>query len=222
MNYFFYLILFIVKVYNKIKLNVNIVYIMEKYNNAVVKKYKKFVGKKELKKLSSIFTSENFTGKWKQVMCSSSTRFLGSGPNFSSVQATYKLKTDGVVSVRNDAYDNDFNRVSIKGESRARDEKVPTCRTVKFNNLFNIEGDYWLIYATPSFKTVIVAAPIMLKIFNRPVVITNNFGFYVLTRNIKEFWDSPEEHKATFDTLEKYGFNKLWNKPVATAETYEL
>jgi lipocalin len=195
---------------------------METYDDSVVKKYKKFIGKNEFKKLNTIFTSKNFVGKWKQVMCSPSTSVLGSGPNFSSVQATYKLKKCGVVSVRNDAYDNDFKRVCITGTSRARCEKVPTCRTVKFNNLFNIEGDYWLIYATSSFKTVIVSAPIMVKIFNRPLVIANNFGFYVLTRNIKEFWSSPEEYENAFNALKKYGFNKPWNKPVATAEIYEL
>jgi lipocalin len=195
---------------------------MENYDDAVVNKYKKFVGKNELKVLNRIFTSKKFAGKWKQVMCSLSTSVLGSGPNYSSVQATYKLKKNGLVSVRNDAYDNNFNRVCITGTSRARDEEVPTCRTVKFNNLFDIEGDYWLIYSTPSFKTVIIAAPIMVKIFNRPVVITNNFGFYVLTRNIKEFWSSSEEYEKAFNALEKYGFNKPWNKPVATAEVYEM
>jgi lipocalin len=195
---------------------------MLEYDEAVVKKYEKYVGKKELSKLVGAFDSKKFSGNWKQVMCSPSTSVLGSGPNFSSVEATYKLKKDGVVGVKNDAYDNDFYRVSITGASRARDEEVPTCRTVEFNNLFNIEGDYWLIYATPSFKTVIVAAPIMVKLFNRPFVITNNFGFYVLTRDRKHFWSSLGEHKNTFHALEKYGFNKPWNKPVATAETFDL
>ena len=78
------------------------------------------------------------------------------------------------------------------------------------------------MYATPSFKTVIVAAPIMVRIFNRPLVITNNFGFYVLTRKVKEFWDSSEEYENAFNALEKYGFNKPWNKPVATAEAFDL
>lgn len=193
-----------------------------KYDKAVVKKYKEFVGKKELHELSRVFTPEKFVGKWKQIMCSPSTSVMGSGPNFSSVQATYKLKKNGVVSVKNDAYDNDFYRVSITGASRARDEEVPTCRTVGLNNLFNIEGDYWLIYATPSFKTVIVAAPIILKLFNKPLVVANNFGFYVLTRNRKHFWSSLGEYKNTFHALEKYGFNKPWNKPVATAETFTI
>jgi lipocalin len=153
---------------------------MSEYDEAVVNKYEKYVGENELKKLVSTFDPEKFAGNWKQVMCSPSTSVLGSGPNFSSVQATYKLKKNGEIAVKNDAYDNNFYRVSITGTSRARDENVPTCRTVKFNNLFDIEGDYWLIYATPSFKTVIVAAPIMVKIFNTPLVVTNNFGFYVL------------------------------------------
>ena len=192
------------------------------YDDAVIIKYKKFVGKKELKKLLEIFDSEKFAGKWKQVMCSPSTRVLGSGPNYSSVQATYTLKKNNIVGVKNDAYDNDLSRVCITGTSRARDDDIPTCRTVKFNNLFDVEGDYWLIYATPSFNTVIVAAPIMIKVFNQPLVVTNNFGFYVLSRNIKQFWSSPNEYKNTFNALEKYGFNKRWNKPVATAESYVL
>ena len=192
------------------------------YDKAVVNKYEKYVGENELKKLVSTFDPEKFAGNWKQVMSSASTRVLGSGPNFSSVEATYKLKKNGEIAVKNDAYDNDFYRVSITGTSRARDENVPTCRTVKFNNLFDIEGDYWLIYATPSFKTVIVAAPIMVKLFNTPLVITNNFGFYVLTRNKNKFWSSPREYKNTLRALEKYGFNKPWNKPVATAETFTI
>jgi lipocalin len=193
-----------------------------KYDEAVVKKYKKFVGKKEIKKLLNIFDSEKFAGKWKQVMCSPSTSVLGSGPNYSSVQATYTLKKKNIVGVKNDAYDNDLTRVCITGTSRARDNNVPTCRTVKFNNLFDVEGDYWLIYSSPSFNTVIVAAPIMLRVFNQPLVVTNNFGFYVLSRSIKQFWNSPEEYKNTFHALEKYGFNKPWNKPVVTAESYKL
>lgn len=191
------------------------------YDKAVVKSYKKFVKENNLKELNRVFSPEKFAGNWKQVMCSPSTSILGSGPNYSSVEATYKLKKDGIVSVKNDANDTDFRRVSITGTSRARDVRVPTCRTVNFNNL-RIEGDYWLIFATPSFRSIIVSAPIILRLFNRPLVIANNFGFYVLTRNRREFWSSPEEYQPIMDALKKYGFNKYWNKPVATAETFEL
>ena len=194
-----------------------------KYDEAVVEIYKNFVGEKELKSLSNIFSPKKFTGIWKQVMCSPTTMFIGTGPNFSSVQATYSdLNMNGLISVKNEAYDNDFFRVSISGTSRARIENVPTCRTVQFNNLFDIEGDYWLIFATRSFNTIIVAAPIILRIFNRPVVITKNFAFYVLTRDIKIFWNTKEEYEAIFTALNKYEFNKSWNKPVATAETFKI
>lgn len=195
---------------------------ISKYDELVVKKYKKYVGENELRQLLKLFSAEKFAGVWKQVMCSPSTSILGSGPNYSSVQATYTLKKNNIVGVKNDAYDNYFRRAGITGTSGARDARVPTCRTVKFNNLFDIEGDYWLIFSTPSFKSVIVSAPIILKVFNRPFVIANNFGFYVLTRNRKKFWSSPEEHEAIFDVLKKYKFRNFWNKPVATAETFEF
>ena len=195
----------------------------EKYDEAVVDIYKNFVGEKELKSLSNIFRTEKFTGIWKQAMCSPTTRFIGTGPNFSSVQAIYgDLNMNGLISVKNEAYDNDFFRVSITGTSRARVETIPTCRTVKFNNSVNIEGDYWLIYATPSFNTIIVAAPVIIKIFNRPVVITKKFAFYVLTRDITAFWNTKEEYEPIFTALDRYGFNKFWNKPIATAETYKI
>ena len=192
------------------------------YDEAVVEKYTNFVGKKEVKQLTKMFKPEKFAGTWKQVMCSPSTGVLGSGPNYSSVEARYTLKKNGLVGVRNDAYDDKLNKVNITGESRARNDAIPTCRTVKFNNLFKIEGDYWIVYATPGFKTVIVAAPLVIKLFNKPLVVAGNFGHYVLTRSRKQFWSSPEEYNNTIDALKKYGFTKKWNKPVVTAETFKL
>ena len=192
------------------------------YDKAVVEKYISCVGKKEVDKLNKIFKAKKFVGIWKQVMCSPSTSFFGSGPNYSSVEAKYTLKKNGLVGVENGAYDVDLNRVGVKGVSGARDDKIPTCRTVKFDNLFKNEGNYWILYATPSFKTIIVAAPIIIKLFNTPVVITNNFGFYVLTRNRKQFWNSREEYEHALDALKKYGFDKLWNKPVATGESFKI
>ena len=192
------------------------------YDQAVIEKFKEFVGVKEFKKLNKRFKPEHFAGKWKQALCSPSTGVLGSGPNFSSVQATYTLKKNGSVGVQNDAYDNDIHKTSITGESRARDEDVPICRTVKFNNLFGIEGDYWLIFATPSFKTVIVAAPLIVKVFNFPFVVASNFGFYVLTRNKRKFWNDSEEYQPTLDALEKYGFTNFLNKPSVTGESFAL
>lgn len=197
---------------------------LSKYDKAVVEKYKKFVGDKELKILLNRFSIDNYVGTWKQVMASSSTRLIGGGLNYSSVKAVYKLRKDGLLSVKNSAYDGDFNKVGVIGESRARDENVPTCRTVKFDILninINFEGDYFIYWISPSLKTVLVVAPIILNIFNKPIVVSENFGFYLLTRDIPKFWNSPKEYEAAFKVLEKYGFNKGFKKPIATAEIYE-
>jgi lipocalin len=195
-----------------------------KYDEAVVKKYKKFVGKKELKSLLNRFSIEKYVGSWKQVMASSSTRLVGGGLNYSSVKAIYKIRKDGLLSVKNSAYDGDFNKVGVTGESRARDEKVPTCRTVNFDILninVDIEGDYWICWISSSFNTVLVVAPIILKLFNTPIVVSENFGFYLLTRDIPKFWNSSEEYESAFNVLEKYGFKSGFKKPIATAEIYE-
>ena len=195
----------------------------EKYDEAVVEKFKEFVGTKEFKKLNKRFNTKKFAGRWYQVCCSPSTGLFGSGgPNFSSVQATYTLKNSGLVGVKNEAYNIQLDKVSATGTSRARDDDVPMCRTVKFNNLFKIEGDYWLIFATPSFNTVIVSAPLIVKVFNFPFVIANNFGVYVLTRNKRKFWDDPEEYQPTLDALKHYGFTNLLNRPIVTASSFEL
>ena len=194
----------------------------KEYDKAILKKYIEFVGKSEVKRLTNAFTVDKFAGEWVQAMCSRSTRFIGTGSTFSSVKAKYTVSKNGLIDVVNAGYDDNFVRVEIKGISRARIETYPTCRTVLFNNLPRIEGDYWILFATPSFKTIIVGAPLIIKTFNRPFVITNKFGFYVLTRDMKYFWDSPEEHKVVFDVLKTYGFVNYFNKPVATAETYVL
>lgn len=197
---------------------------LEKYDKLVVKKYKKFVGKRELKVLLKRFSTEGYTGTWKQVMASPSTRIIGGGSNYSSVQAVYTLRNDGLIGVKNMAYDGDFYKVGVKGKSRARIASVPTCRTVRFNIVnfnLNFEGDYWIAWMSPSLKTALVVAPLILKIFNRPFVVSNNIGFYLLTRDIPEFWDSHEEHEAAFHVLDKYGFTSFWNKPVPTAESFQ-
>lgn len=194
------------------------------YDKAVVEKYKKFVGDKELKILLDRFSIDKYVGTWKQVMTSSSTRFVGGGLNYSSVKAVYKLRKDGLLSVKNSAYDGNFNKVGVTGESRARDEEYPVCRTVNFDILninLNFEGDYWICWISSSLNTALVVAPIILNVFNKPVVVSENFGFYLLTRDISKFWNSPKEYEAAFKVLEKYGFNNGFKKPIATAEIYE-
>ena len=193
-----------------------------KYDEAVLKIYKKSVGEKELKVLLSRFSLEKYVGTWKQVMASPSTRIVGGGLNNSSVRAIYKLRKDGLLSVQNSAYDGEFRKVGITGKSRSRVASFPTCRTVNFDiiNLnFRIEGDYWIYWISKSRNTVLVVAPLIIKFFNTPVVISENFGFYLLTRDIREFWNS--EYDDAFKVLDKYGFKSGYKRPVATAETFE-
>jgi lipocalin len=195
-----------------------------KYDEAVLKIYKNSVGEKELKVLLSRFSVDEYVGTWRQVLASPSTRIVGGGLNYSSVKAIYKLREDGLLSVQNSAYDGEFRKVGITGKSRVRVESVPTCRTVNFNILninVSIEGDYWIFWISRSKKTVLVVAPLILRFFNNPVVISENFGFYLLTRDIHEFWNSPEEYKYAFEVLHKYGFKSGCKKPVATAETFK-
>jgi lipocalin len=194
------------------------------YDKLVVEKYKKIVGENELKVLLKRFSTEAYTGIWKQVIASPSTRIIGGGTKYTSVEATYTLRKDQLLDVSNRAFDGDFNKTGVKGKSRARVASIPTCRTVEFPILnFNLsfEGDYWLIWISPSLRTALVAAPLIIKLFNRPFVVSNNFGFYLLTRDHREFWNSKEEYESAFKVLNKYGFSKFWNKPVATGESFE-
>jgi lipocalin len=193
------------------------------YDKLVVEKYKKSIGANELKVLLTRFTTEGFTGRWRQVLASPSTRVIGGGPNYSSVQAVYTLRKDGCLGVSNMAFDENFEKTGVKGKSRARVASVPTCRTVEFpilNFNFSFEGDYWLYWLSPSLRTALVVAPLILNLFNRPFVVSDNIGFYLLTRDIREFWDSHEEHESAFKVLRKYGFTRFWNRPIPTAESF--
>ena len=186
------------------------------YNALLLEVYKKFVGKKELETLlGRLSSSEQLVGTWRQVLTSRSTTLFGTGLPYTSVQATYTSNDDGSISVLNEAYDATFKKVSIKGTSEAFDENVPTFRTVKFCNN-NQKGNYWIAYATPSGKTFIVAASIILRFRDKPLVVTNTFAHYVLTKDREEFWNSDEERKLTFKALKKYGFTRFYNAPIAT------
>lgn len=183
------------------------------YNALLLEVYKEFVGKKELETLlGRLSSSEQLVGTWQQVLTSPTTALIGTGLPYTSVQATYTSNDDGSIGVLNEAYDATFKKVSIKGTSEAFDEDVPTFRTVIFRNR---KGNYWIIYATPSGKTIIVVAPIIARFRDKPFVVTNTFAHYVLTKDSAEFWDS-DERKLTFKALKKYGFTRFYNAPIAT------
>jgi lipocalin len=113
------------------------------YDGLLLEKYKEFIGKERLKLLlSRLSSSEQLVGTWQQVCTSLTTGLFGTGPFFTSVQATYTSNDDGSICVLNEAYDASFEKVSIKGTSKAIDENVPTCRTVVFSN--TNQGNYWV------------------------------------------------------------------------------
>jgi lipocalin len=188
-------------------------------NDIIIKYYKNFVGEKELNSLVKQFDINKFCDKWQQVLTSRTTGLFGTGITFSSVQATYSLNDNGTIDVLNEAYNTNFENIKIKGISEARDNEIPTCRTVKFSTV-PLEGNYWIIYISPSFNTIIVAAPLITPIV--PIDISNNFGVYVLTKNRDEFWNSTTETNEVFNTLKKYGFTNFWNEPISSGKTFNI
>jgi lipocalin len=189
-------------------------------DHLVVNQYKKFIGEEELVKLLNLFEKLEFLGKWEQVLTSRSTGLFGTGITYSSVQATYTPGEDGLVNVKNEAYDDNLKKTIITGVSRARKNSIPTCRTVKFPSLLSPECDYWIVFISNSCKSIIVSAPIIVP--GIPRNITNNFGVYVLTKDRDFFWNSKEEQKDIFDALKKYGFTNFWNKGIFSGESISI
>lgn len=189
-------------------------------DNVVLLNYTNFVGAIEVLDLVFRFNLNinKFYGKWEQVLTSLSTNLLGSGIFYSSVQANYSPLKDGNIKVINKAYDGNFELTSIEGISRARNTLVPTCRTVKFPNQ-PIEGNYWIIYASNDFTTIIVSAPIIVPVIGFD--ISDNFGLYVLTKDREKYWNSDEPQNV-FKILKKYGFDKFFNKPVNSGKSFTI
>jgi len=194
----------------------------EKTDEKVVNYYKQFVGESQLTYLLKIFKIDQFVGRWEQVFTSRSTEFLGTGLDNSSVSATYSLNNDGTIGVLNSSFNGKFEKRFIEGTSRARNNAIPTCRTVSFGSAASIpfEGDYWILDISETFQTVIVVAPIITPYI--PIEIINNFGVYVLTKNRDEFWKNKNEVDRVFTVLNKYGFNQFWNEPVVSGISFPI
>ena len=188
----------------------------------VVNYYKKFVGEPQLTYLLDKFNIDQFVGRWEQVFTSRSTGVLGTGIDNSSVNAIYSLNNDGTIGVLNSSYNEKLEKRFIEGTSRARDNSVPTCRTVRFDSAASIpfEGDYWILDISEKFQTVIVVAPIITPYI--PIEIINNFGVYVLTKNRDEFWKNKNEVNRVFTVLNKYGFNKFWSEPIVSGISFPI
>lgn len=189
-------------------------------DGSVVLNYTNFVGFAEVADLVIRFNLNlnKFYGRWEQVLTSISTNLLGSGIFYSSVNANYSPLPNGEVKVVNKAYNGNFELASIEGTSRARNPLVPTCRTVKFPNQ-PVEGNYWIIYASKDFTTIIVSAPIIIPVIGFD--ISDNFGLYVLTKDREKYWNS-EEPQNVFNTLKKYGFDKFYNQPVNSGKSFTI
>lgn len=171
--------------------------------------YMNFVGKEEVLRIMSKYDKKIFSGRWEQVLTSLSTNMLGSGVFYSSVNSSYTMMKDGSVRVLNRAINSLFQEVELEGISNARNELVPICRSVLFENCY-FEGNYWIIYIADDKNTLVICAPLFLF---GTIDISNNFGLYVLTRNRQKFWNS-EEPQRVFEILGKYGFNRFWNSPI--------
>ena len=175
--------------------------------------YKSFVGTEALATLQKRFQPKLFAGRWEQVMTSYSTRFMGTGIDYTSVHAIYKLLPNGAVDVNNYANDANMKPVSIHGISEKR-HILETCRTVKFDNL-PVEGDYWIIYANKRCDAIIVAASLIARLpMLDPFLVAGNVGLYVLTKNRSNFWANDVDE--IMSVLRKYGFNQFYNAPIVS------
>jgi hypothetical protein len=193
----------------------------DKINQEIVNDYKKFVGEKELDLLLTKFHKRRFSleKKWNQVMGSISTSFLGSGFGSSSISAEYKKIDKDNISVLNRALDDSFNNIFVKGISKPRDIFIPTCRTVSFNNIIGVEGDYWIIHINDNLDTFIVVAPLIIP--QSSVKVIPVFACYVLTSKTHvKFWSDENNVNEILEVAKKYSFeNNLFTKPIATAKS---
>ncbi len=178
----------------------------------VLDHYKKYVGKKELKKLLSRFDSNTFCSKWNQVMTSRSTFFMGSGGSeYSSVRATYTENRDKTITVFNECYDENHKPKTIQGISECVDPKIPTCRTVLFPSV-GVIGNYWILYISKQKDVIIVCSPFIIPYTS--VKLMDNLALYVLAKDRDAFWSNTQLVKKIYDILEKYKFDLFINKPI--------
>lgn len=175
---------------------------------SIVSQYKDYII--DYPTLNNRFKKLKITNKWQQVLTSRSTGLFGTGITFSSVSASYKLNSNGSISLINGAYNTNFKPVFVGGVCKARDPNVPTCRTVEFTNRNGAKGDYWIIYISADLSTFIVGAPLI--IFNK--LIIPNTGLYVLSLDREKFWKNIKLQQEIFAILKKYGYTNFFNKPI--------
>ena len=172
----------------------------------IIKKYNEFVPEEMAALIRDNFDIGKFTdGSYYQVATSASTVLARTGPFYSDVKATYGNIDGNSVTVLNEANDNNGVFTSIQGVSRSRkcnDCYEPGIRTVVFNaneryseqmGEDGFEGDYWVIYATPDMKTIVVGIP-LIEPFGL-VKISSLAGHYILTKDPAYFWSKQNEEE---------------------------
>jgi hypothetical protein len=194
----------------------------DKLNSDILSEYKKFVGEPELQNLLKKFNNRRFTlfKKWNQVMGSFSTSFLGSGFGSSSITAEYSKLDNNTVNVLNRAINDSFQDIFVKGISEPRQNDIPTCRTVSFGINNVLKGDYWILYINDSLDTFIVVAPLFIP--GTSIKIVPVLACYVLTSKTHcKFWGDDINVKEILNISKKYGFDNIFNKPLATADSLD-
>lgn len=156
---------------------------------------------------------KQYTGKWFQVATSRSTKFLGTGPDYSNVTAVYNCINDcnsNNISVFNEGLDSFGRYTSIKGVSYCENNTLPSKRKVVFDSV-PFPGNYWIVKLGPivncKYDYAVVSGPINTKFGTR-------FSLYVLCRNINRYEEKYEEEvqKWCIDN----GFKYYWNSYIKT------
>ena len=139
-------------------------------NDEIIAKHKEIIGKENLRILLDRFNSPKFMFgdiRWNQVLTTRSTAFFGTGISNSSVSVVYRLidSEKKIFSVDNKGLGENFESKGVKGTTISRNKDVPTCRIVSFASL-GFDGDYWILYVSEDYKTILVCYYLQLKSYN--------------------------------------------------------
>ena len=189
----------------------------------IISQHKKYIGEPQFNVLNERFNSESFSfeGTWNQVLTSRSTIISGTGLSSSTVSAIYK-KIEGTnkYSVLNTSNNDNLKGIFIRGNSPARDESVPTCRTVIFDSI-QVEGNYWICYISEDLETILVVSPIIIPLTS--ICVIPSFICYVLTKKSHDqFWSDNKFVEEILTETTRLGLNDFYNRPLPTAETLSI
>ena len=139
-----------------------------------------------------------YVGSWYEVYGDNFDKtFQGNGK---CVKAFYKFN-DYNVSVLNTQLDKNDNSDSITGFAYYKEGDTGGYLTVQLKDL--PEAPYWIIELGPIYNDM----------YDYAIVSDNaKLSLFVLTRNVSRFYKEYDE--TVLNSLEDFGFNKLYNKPL--------